>query len=75
MNENKAPGLDEFSAGFFLKAWPVIGHGVVEAVLEFFESGKLLNEVNANIITLVPKKKNPTSMSEYRPISLLQFDL
>jgi hypothetical protein len=38
-------------------------------VLEFFSSGKLLKETNATIITLAPKKKNPSSMSDYRPIS------
>jgi hypothetical protein len=69
INKNKALGPYGFSVRFFHKAWPIIEDGVVKAVMEFFESGKLLKEVNATIITLVPKKKNPTSMSEYMPIS------
>jgi hypothetical protein len=69
MKGNKAPGPDGFSASFYQKAWPVVGSCVEEAVLEFFGSGKLLKEVNSTIITLVPKKRNPSSMGDYRPIS------
>jgi hypothetical protein len=32
--------------------------------LEFFSASRLLKEVNATIITLVPKKKNPEVMGE-----------
>lgn len=69
MKASKAPGPDGFSMGFFHKAWPLIREGVVDAVLEFFSSGILLKEVNATVINLVPKKKNPTVMGDYRPIS------
>jgi len=69
MNRNKAPGPDGYSTGFFHKAWPIVENGVAEAILEFFVTGNLLREVNSTIINLVPKKKNPTSMSKYRPIS------
>jgi hypothetical protein len=69
MSENKAPGLDGFSAPFFHSAWPIIGDNVCEAVLEFFHHGKLLQEVNSTIITLVSKRKNLSSMGDYWPIS------
>jgi len=69
MNPRKAPGADGFSAGFFQKAWPVIGGDLCEAVMEFFSFGQLLREVNSTILTLIPKKKNATSMGDYRPIS------
>jgi hypothetical protein len=68
MSENKAPGLDGFSAPFFHSAWPIIGDNVCEAVLEFFHHGKLLQEVNSTIITLVSKRKNLSSMGDYWPI-------
>jgi hypothetical protein len=35
----------------------------------FFQTGRLLNRVNATILTLIPKKKNPANMGEFRPIS------
>jgi hypothetical protein len=37
--------------------------------LNFFQTGKLFKETNATIISLVPKKVSPSSMSDYRPIS------
>lgn len=74
MNKNKAPGPDGFSAGFFQRAWPVIWEGVTDAILEFFLHGRLLKEVNATILTLVPKKKNPSSIGDYRLISCCNLD-
>jgi hypothetical protein len=69
MKPNKAPDPSGLFAGFFHKAWPIIGDGVTEVVLEFFSSGILLKEVNSTIITLVPKKRNPSVMGDYKPIS------
>ncbi|XP_059454950.1 uncharacterized protein LOC132185154 [Corylus avellana] len=45
-----------------------------EAIKSFFRTGKLL-KVNATIITLVPKKANPVSMGDYRPISCCNMKL
>jgi hypothetical protein len=69
MNQNKAPGPDGFSAGFYPRAWVMVGDDVTDAMLEFIKDGRLLRETNATIITLVPKRKNPSSMGDYRPIS------
>jgi hypothetical protein len=69
MNPSRAPGPDGFSTGFFQKAWAVVGDEFCEAILEFFTYGKLLKEANSTILTLIPKKKNASSMSDYRPIS------
>ena len=35
----------------------------------FFAIGLLLNEGNATILTLVPKKVNPYAMGDFRPIA------
>jgi hypothetical protein len=69
MKSSKAPGPNGFSAGLFQKAWPIIGEDVIVAIKSFFVSGNLLKEVNATIITLVPKKQNPSSMGDFQPKS------
>lgn len=69
MNNSNSPGPDGFCAGFFQKAWSMAGNDVVDVIQSFFSSGKLLKEVNATIISLVPNKINPSSLSDYRPIS------
>ncbi|GJV18645.1 hypothetical protein Tco_1367665 [Tanacetum coccineum] len=67
--DNKAPGLDGYSAKFFKCAWSVIKNEVCDAVKEFFRTGKILGEINATLITLVPKSKTPKKVSDYRPIA------
>ncbi|KAL0416380.1 UNVERIFIED_CONTAM: putative ribonuclease H protein [Sesamum latifolium] len=42
--EDKAPGPDGFSAGFFKAAWNVIGDELTTAVQDFFISGKMLKQ-------------------------------
>ncbi|GJW90667.1 RNA-directed DNA polymerase, eukaryota, reverse transcriptase zinc-binding domain protein, partial [Tanacetum coccineum] len=67
--DNKAPGLDGYSAKFFKYAWSVIKNEVCDVVKEFFRTGKMLGEINATLITLVPKSKTPKKLSDYRPIA------
>ncbi|GKA71725.1 zf-CCHC domain-containing protein [Tanacetum coccineum] len=69
IGENKAPGPDGYSSVFFKKAWSIVGEDVCKAVKEVFTSGKLLGEMNATLITLVPKLKHPMKVSDYRPIA------
>ncbi|KAL0444850.1 UNVERIFIED_CONTAM: hypothetical protein Slati_2207700 [Sesamum latifolium] len=67
--EDKAPGPDGYSAGFFKAAWSVIGDELTAAIQDFFVSGKLLKQVNATVLSLIPKVANPTTVAEFRPIS------
>jgi len=69
LKDNKAPGPDGFNALFFKRAWCVIGHDVIKAIKSFFQSGRLLKELNATAIALVPKVPNPDKWKDFRPIS------
>ncbi|KAL0291138.1 UNVERIFIED_CONTAM: Retrovirus-related Pol polyprotein from type-2 retrotransposable element R2DM [Sesamum radiatum] len=69
IDETKAPGPDGYSAAFYKAAWPVIGWEVSQAIHEFFRTGRLLKQVNATIISLIPKVSNPSVVAEFRPIS------
>lgn len=66
---DKAPGPDGYNSQFFKDFWDIVGNEVCEAVLDFFNTGRLLKQLNATTITLIPKVKNPTSVNEFRPIS------
>ncbi|KAK4383215.1 hypothetical protein Sango_2797700 [Sesamum angolense] len=55
IEEDKAPGPDGFSSGFFKAAWPVVGEEVSNAIIEFFKTGRLLKQLNATLLTLIPK--------------------
>ncbi|KAL0282460.1 UNVERIFIED_CONTAM: hypothetical protein Sradi_7260000 [Sesamum radiatum] len=53
--EDSAPGPDGYTAGFFKASWSVVGKEISEAVSEFFRTGKLLKQVNATLLVLIPK--------------------
>ncbi|KAL2237614.1 UNVERIFIED_CONTAM: hypothetical protein Sindi_0953100, partial [Sesamum indicum] len=55
ISEDKAPGPNGYSSGFFKAAWPVVGTEVTRAVLNFFTTGKLLKQVNSTLLALIPK--------------------
>ncbi|KAL0313359.1 UNVERIFIED_CONTAM: hypothetical protein Sradi_5735200 [Sesamum radiatum] len=69
IDETKAPRPDGYSLGFFKAAWLVVGREVTQAILEFFSTGRLLKQVNATLISLIPKVSTPTVVGEFRPIS------
>ncbi|KAL0295347.1 UNVERIFIED_CONTAM: hypothetical protein Sradi_6840000 [Sesamum radiatum] len=54
---------------FFKAAWPVIGGDISAAVVEFFQSGRLLKQINATLLVLIPKVQLPTRVAEFRPIA------
>ncbi|KAL0287559.1 UNVERIFIED_CONTAM: hypothetical protein Sradi_7122000 [Sesamum radiatum] len=67
--EDSAPGPDGYTSAFFKAAWSVIGTEFVEAVSEFFRTGRLLKQINTTILALIPKVQLPTFVSDFRPIA------
>ncbi|KAL2900389.1 hypothetical protein RDABS01_025471 [Bienertia sinuspersici] len=66
---DKAPGPDGFGSYFYKDNWEIVGDQTCEAVLSFFDSGKLLKEVNSTFLSLIPKVTCPFDVSEFRPIA------
>jgi hypothetical protein len=66
----KAPGPDGFAACFYQNNWATVANEVCSTVLNFLNSGFMNNELNFTYIALIPKTKNPSSVTEFRPISL-----
>ncbi|GKA46941.1 RNA-directed DNA polymerase, eukaryota, reverse transcriptase zinc-binding domain protein [Tanacetum coccineum] len=69
IGENKALGPDGYTAAFFKGAWDIVGNDICLVVKDFFKNGKLLGEVNATVITLIPKIQHPCKVSDFRPIA------
>ncbi|XP_021866715.1 uncharacterized protein [Spinacia oleracea] len=69
INGDKAPGPDGFGSLFIKENWHIVSGDVTKAVLDFFKTGKLLKEINSTTITLIPKTKCPSNVTEFRPIS------
>ncbi|KAL0293633.1 UNVERIFIED_CONTAM: hypothetical protein Sradi_6926200 [Sesamum radiatum] len=67
--EEKSPGPDGYSSGFFKAAWPIVGEEVTRAILDFFHNGKMLRQVNTTLLVLIPKVQAPTHVTEFRLIS------
>lgn len=70
MQSLKAPGPDGLPPLFYKNYWPIVGSEVILAVQNFFRTGHLLKEINNSFIVLIPKVKNPSSITQFRPISL-----
>ncbi|KAL0295381.1 UNVERIFIED_CONTAM: hypothetical protein Sradi_6838600 [Sesamum radiatum] len=69
ISDDSAPGPDGYTSAFFKAAWTEIGEEVCAAVKEFFVSGRLLKQINATVLVLIPKLQMPTRVSEFRPIA------
>ncbi|KAL9247569.1 hypothetical protein vseg_020987 [Gypsophila vaccaria] len=65
----KSPGPDGYTSKFYKDAWNVIGDNVIAAVKDFFSHTKLLIQMNATNLVLLPKTDRPTSVLQFRPIA------
>ena len=70
MHPSKSPGPDGISPFFFQKYWHIVGTNVTDVVLSVLHSGHMLKKMNHTHIVLIPKKKDPKYLANYRPISL-----
>ncbi|GJS85946.1 RNA-directed DNA polymerase, eukaryota, reverse transcriptase zinc-binding domain protein, partial [Tanacetum coccineum] len=69
IDDSKALGPDGYTARFYKSAWSIIGKDVCKAIPIFFVTGRLLGEVNATLISLIPKIQTPDKVSDFRPIA------
>jgi len=49
--------------------WHIVGEDVINAVNSFFQTHRMLKEMNATSISLIPKVVNPTRLIDFHPIS------
>lgn len=70
MFPTKAPGPDGFPAHFFQRHWEVCGTEVTYIFLRIINGTESVESINDTILILIPKVKNPSSLTQFRPISL-----
>ncbi|KAL9664408.1 hypothetical protein QQ045_019808 [Rhodiola kirilowii] len=70
MFPTKAPGLDGFSALFYQKIWAIVKEMVTSITTRMLNGETLEHDINKTLITLIPKKKDPEKIEDYRLISL-----
>lgn len=68
--KNKAPGPDGFSAEFFWESWDIVGKDSIDAIKEFFTSGRMLRQFNTTTIAIIPKVIGADQLHQFRPVSL-----
>ncbi|CAL1369279.1 unnamed protein product [Linum trigynum] len=73
MGSKQAPGSDGLTGKFFKVFWDIVGTSVVEAVISFFASSRMLRSFNHTWLTLIPKVDSVETIRQLRPISLCQF--
>ncbi|VFQ71382.1 unnamed protein product [Cuscuta campestris] len=73
LDGDSASGPDGFNGNFFKSAWEIIKEDVLRASQEFFLGFPIPKAYGSTFLTLIPKKDNPRSFDDFRPISLSTF--
>jgi hypothetical protein len=71
MEGDKSPGPDGYTMAFFHSCWVVVKHDIMAIFSEFHRRRKLVKNLNATFVTLVPKKADAEEVKDFRPISLV----
>ena len=75
MPADKAPGPDGFNGYFIKSCRETIKIYFYSLCFDFFNETLDLQSINNSFITLIPKTNNPTTVNDFRPISLLNYVL
>eukprot|EP00253_Pinus_taeda_P006109 PITA_06109 len=70
MGKDKSPGPDGWTIELFLHFYEQIGAEITEVVEESRQKGVIYRPFNSTFIALIPKKDDPESFEDFRPISL-----
>eukprot|EP00253_Pinus_taeda_P034216 PITA_34216 len=70
MGKDKSPGPDGWTIELFLHFFYQLGTEITEVVEESRQKGAVYRPFNSTFIALIPKKDDPESFEDFRPISL-----
>ena len=70
MHPKKSPSPNGMPHLFYQHYWFLVGNCVTQTILDFLNHGIIPPKFNETHVVLIPKIKNPTQITQYRPISL-----
>lgn len=70
MNKDSTSGPDGFFTLFFQKCLYFIKYDVINAIHDFFDGNMIPKIFSTTSLALIPKKINPKTWNDFRPISL-----
>jgi hypothetical protein len=68
--KDKIPGPDGWTIDFFVGIYDIIGKDILKVVEESCINGHIHAPLNATFISLIPKKDDPQTLEDFKPISL-----
>jgi len=69
---DRAPGPDGFSGAFYRASWEIIKDDVVRAFNALWSlDARSFQHINGALMVLLRKNNSPTTLKDYRPISLI----
>ena len=75
MAKGKAPSPDGLSIEFYSHCWPIVKDEIVSMLREMFSTQTIHPQIKTGYLTLSHKKGQKIEIANYRPISLLSYDL
>jgi Reverse transcriptase (RNA-dependent DNA polymerase) len=70
---SKAPGPDGFSFLFYQSCWDIVKNDVMTLVHAYYHNVLDIYKLNMDSICLIPKKKDAKLITQFRPISLINY--
>ncbi|KAJ4438158.1 hypothetical protein ANN_14097 [Periplaneta americana] len=72
--KNTAPGPDGLTYQVYKNHWRLVKEYLIELMNYILDTGSVIDGFSDGVVTLIPKTTNPTIVSEYRPITLLNIN-
>ena len=70
LKKDKSLGPDGWPVEFYLHFFDLVELDILKVIEHSRSEGRVIGALNATFITLIPKCDKPTTLAEYRPISL-----